>query len=140
MSSSVEALAHNWSFGIFLVGVAAMCLIMLGVSYLLGGRDWGRAKNEPFESGIVSQGSARLRVSVKFYMVAMAFVIFDVEALFLYAWAVSAREVHWPGFIGVAIFTFILLIGLLYEWRMGGLDWSPEGRRKRAARQAKQEG
>lgn len=140
MSSSVEALAHNWSFGIFLLGVAGMCLFMLGVSYFLGGRDWGRAKNEPFESGIVSQGTARLRVSVKFYMVAMAFVIFDVEALFLYAWAVSAREVYWPGFVGVVVFSAILLIGLFYEWRMGGLDWSPEGRRKRAERQARQEG
>ncbi len=134
--SNVETLAHNWSFAVFLLGVAGMCLFMLGASYFLGGRQWGRAKEEPFESGIVGQGDAHLRMSVKFYMVAMLFVIFDVEALFLYAWAVSAREVYWPGFIGVTVFSVILLIGLFYEYRMGGLDWSPAGRRRKAARLA----
>src|SRR3546814_10066350 len=68
---------------------------MLGAASLLGGRDWGRAKNDPFESGVVGEGGARLRFSAKFYLVAMFFVIFDVEALFLYAWAVSVREAGW---------------------------------------------
>ncbi len=85
MPSTVATLAHNWSFAIFLLGIAGLCAFMLGASYLLGGRDWGRAKNEPFESGVVSQGGARMRLSAKFYLVAMFFVIFDVEALFLYA-------------------------------------------------------
>jgi NADH-quinone oxidoreductase subunit A len=107
---------------------------MLGVSYVLGGRDWGRAKNEPFESGVVSLGSARLRLSAKFYLVAMFFVIFDVEALFLYAWAVSVRESGWPGLVEVTIFIVVLLVGLIYLWRLGALDWAPEARRKRAVR------
>jgi NADH-quinone oxidoreductase subunit A len=104
---------------------------MLFVPVWLGGRDWGRAKNEPFESGVVGQGTARLRFSAKFYLVAMFFVIFDVEALFLYAWAVSAREAGWPGLIEVTIFILILLAGLIYLWRLGALDWAPEARRRR---------
>lgn len=133
MSTTVEAVAHNWSLIAYLIGVGVLCSIMLGLSYLLGGRDWGRAKNEPFESGVVSQGGARLRLSAKFYLVAMFFVIFDVEALFLYAWAVSVRESGWPGFIEVAIFILLLLSGLVYLVRVGALDWAPEARKRRAA-------
>ncbi|CAM5425604.1 NAD(P)H-quinone oxidoreductase subunit 3, chloroplastic [Stutzerimonas stutzeri] len=73
------ALSHNWGFAVFLLGVIALCAFMLGASSLLGSKAWGRAKNEPFESGIVPTGSARLRLSAKFYLVAMLFVIFDVE-------------------------------------------------------------
>ena len=131
MSSTVATLAHNWSFGVFLLGVAGLCAFMLGASYLLGGRDWGRAKNDPFESGVVSQGGARLRLSAKFYLVAMFFVIFDVEALFLYAWAVSARENGWVGFIEVTIFIVVLLVGLIWLWRLGALDWAPAARKRR---------
>lgn len=125
-----------WSLAIFILGVIAMCAFMLFVPVWLGGRDWGRAKNEPFESGVVSQGSARLRFSAKFYLVAMFFVIFDVEALFLYAWAVSARESGWPGFIEATIFILILLAGLIYLWRLGALEWAPEARRRRHAKQS----
>ena len=134
-----NALAHNWSFAVYLLGVLAICGFMLGASYLLGGRDWGRAKNEPFESGIVPVGSARLRISAKFYLVAMFFVIFDVEALFLYAWAVSIRESGWPGFIEATVFIVILLIGLVYLWRLGALDWAPQ-RKQRKMRKLAQSG
>ncbi|MEO6698227.1 MAG: NADH-quinone oxidoreductase subunit A [Paraperlucidibaca sp.] len=136
MTPDVMETASYWSFGIFLLGIVGMCCFMLFIPFLLGGRDWGRAKNDPFESGIVPQGGARLRVSAKFYLVAMFFVIFDVEALFLYAWAISIREAGWMGFIEAAIFIFVLLAGLFYLWRIGALDWAPEARRKRAARLA----
>ena len=128
--------AHNWSFGIFVFGVIFICAFMLFIPRLLGGRDWGRAKNEPFESGVVSSGTARMRFSAKFYLVAMFFVIFDVEALFLYAWSVSVRETGWAGFIEVLIFISVLLAGLVYVWKIGTLDWSPAQRRKRALRNA----
>lgn len=128
--SSIESLAHNWSLGVFLGGVVFIVCVMLFVPVWLGGRVWGRAKNEPFESGVVSVGGARLRLSAKFYLVAMLFVIFDVEALFLYAWAVCVREAGWVGFIEVSIFVAVLLVGLVYVWRMGALDWAPEGRRR----------
>ena len=122
-----------WALAIFIIGVIGMCCFMLFVPVWLGGRTWGRAKGEPFESGVVSQGTARLRFSAKFYLVAMFFVIFDVEASFLYAWAVSAKEVGWMGFIEVTVFILVLLAGLVYLWRLGALEWAPEARRRRAA-------
>ena len=133
MSTVVESSTSLWALATYLGGVAFLLAFMLGIPVWLGGRDWGRAKNDPFESGIVSQGGARLRVSAKFYLVAMFFVIFDVEALFLYAWAVSVRETGWMGFIEVSIFIFVLLAGLFYLWRIGALDWAPEARRRRKA-------
>lgn len=136
----VEVLSHNLSFGIFLAIIALVCLLMIGVSYFLGGRYRGRAKNDPFESGVVSSGSARLRLSAKFYLTAMFFVLFDVEALYLYAWAVSAREVGWAGFIEAAIFMLVLFAGLVYIWRIGALDWAPESRRRKARQVAQKAG
>lgn len=127
----VDTLAHNWAFGIFLLIIVVLCCAMLGVSYFTGGRYRGRAKNDPFESGIVSVGGARLRFSAKFYLVAMMFVIFDAEALFLYAWAVCVKEVGWAGFVEVAIFITVLLSGLAYIWRAGGLDWAPKAQHQR---------
>lgn len=124
-----------WALAIFLIGVVGMCAFMLFVPVWLGGRTSGRAKGEPFESGVVGRGTARLRFSAKFYLVAMFFVIFDVEALFLYAWAVSAKESGWLGFAEVTFFIFVLLVGLVYLWRMGALEWAPEARRRRAQQQ-----
>jgi NADH-quinone oxidoreductase subunit A len=138
VSSTIATIAHNWSFAIYLLGVGALCAFMLGASSLLGGRDWGRAKNDPFESGVVSSGGARMRLSAKFYLVAMFFVIFDVEALFLYAWAVSVRESGWAGLIEVTIFVVVLLAGLIYLWRLGALDWAPAARRRRDAKHARE--
>ncbi len=99
MSPDLDALAQYWSVAVFVGVILLVCTLMLGVSAIVGGRTSGRAKTEPFESGIVSVGSARLRLPAKFYLVAMFFVIFDVEALFLYAWAVALRESGWIGFL-----------------------------------------
>ena len=123
--------AQIWSLAMFVVAVVAVALIMLGLSWVLGGRAHGRAKDEAFESGIVSVGSGRLRMSAKFYLVAMFFVIFDLEAVFLYAWAVTIREDGWAGFAEVTLFVAILLAGLVYLWRLGALDWAPASRRRR---------
>ena len=134
MSESATLLAHNWGFAVFLLGVFALIAFMLGVSSLLGSRAWGRSKNDPFESGMLPTGSARLRLSAKFYLVAMLFVIFDVEALFLFAWAVSVRESGWAGLVEATVFIAILLAGLVYLWRIRALDWAPESRRIRRAK------
>tara|TARA_R110001606_G_scaffold1937_5_gene7640 strand:+ start:1173 stop:1538 length:366 start_codon:yes stop_codon:yes gene_type:complete len=119
-------------------GVVAMCAFMLGVASLLGGRASGRSKNAPFESGVVPTGDAHLRFSAKFYLVAMLFVIFDVEALYLFAWAVSVRESGWAGFIEATIFISILLAGLFYLWRVGALEWAPKARQSRQRATPKQ--
>ncbi len=116
---------QTWALGVYVVAVFAIVGLMLGLSWVLGGRNHGRAKTEPFESGVVPVGSARLRISAKFYLVAMFFVIFDLEAVFLYAWAVSVRQSGWAGFVEATVFIAVLLIGLLYIWRLGGLDWAP---------------
>ena len=139
VSSTAATFANGWPFAIYLLSVAGLCGLMLIVSYIAGGRDWGRAKNDPFESGVVSTGGAHIRFSAKFYLVAMFFVIFDVEALFLYAWAVSVREVGWLGFIEVTIFIVVLLVGLVYLWRLGALDWAPEARKRRELKRAAQQ-
>ncbi|MBR7628008.1 MAG: NADH-quinone oxidoreductase subunit A [Aeromonas popoffii] len=119
---------QHWAFAIYVVAAICLCLIMIGLAALLGGRAYGRAKNKPFESGIDSVGNARLRFSAKFYLVAMFFVIFDVEALYLFAWSVSVRESGWVGFIEATIFITLLLVGLIYLWRIGALDWAPKKR------------
>ena len=134
MSEISSTLSHNWGLAIFILAVFALCGFMIGVSSLLGSKAWGRSKNEPFEAGVVPTGNARLRLSAKFYLVAMLFVIFDVEALYLFAWAVSVRESGWAGLIEATVFIAILLAGLVYLWRVGALDWAPAERRKRQAK------
>ncbi|WP_425972924.1 NADH-quinone oxidoreductase subunit A [Aeromonas caviae] len=119
---------QHWAFTAYVIGAICICLTMIGLAALLGGRAYGRAKNKPFESGVDSVGNARLRFSAKFYLVAMFFVIFDVEALYLFAWSVSVRESGWVGFIEATIFITLLLVGLLYLWRIGALDWAPKKR------------
>lgn len=131
---ALDAWLNSFSLLVYCAAILAICLLMILVSSVIGGRNWGRAKNDPFESGVVSQGSARLRLSAQFYRVAILFVIFEVETLFLFAWAVSVREVGWAGFAVAAVFMVILFVGLAYEAGVGALDWSPAGRRKRAAR------
>ncbi|MEX0901716.1 MAG: NADH-quinone oxidoreductase subunit A [Pseudohongiellaceae bacterium] len=98
-------------------------LSMLALSYFLGQRRSAPSKNTPFESGIVPVGTANFRISVHFYMTAILFIIFDLEVVFLFAWAAAIRETGWPGFIEISIFIAILGVALVYLWRIGALDW-----------------
>lgn len=125
MSTPIDVIAQHWAFAVFIAVAIALCGAMLIGGHFLGGRATAQAKNTPFESGIAAVGSARLRMSAKFYLVAMFFVIFDVEALYLYAWAASIREDGWVGFIEASIFIFVLLVGLIYLIRIKALDWAP---------------
>lgn len=121
-----DLVARYWATGFFIVSSLGLCGLMVCASSLLGGRSEGVSKSLPFESGIVGTGHARHRFSVKFYLVAMLFVIFDIEAVFLFAWAIVIPDVGWTGFWGAAVFILILLAGLLYDSRTGALDWAPE--------------
>ena len=116
---------------LFLYGGIVLTLVgaMLGISYLLGGRHKERATGEPYEGGILSTGHARLRFSSQFYLIAMLFVIFDVETVFIYAWAVAFRDLGWYGYIGVLIFVILLFVVLFYEWKNGALDFGPDGKK-----------
>ena len=95
----------------------------LGVSYLVGERHQSPAMSDPYESGIVPTGSSRFRVPVQFYLVAMLFVIFDLEAVYVFAWALVVREAGWPAFWEMTIFIGVLLLALIYVWRVGALNW-----------------
>jgi len=97
---------------------------LITVSYLLGKRVKNRVKDMPYESGIVPTGDARQRFSVKFYLVGMLFILFDIEAIFLYPWAVVYRELLMPGFVEMLIFVILILSGFFYIWKKGALDWS----------------
>jgi NADH-quinone oxidoreductase subunit A len=122
-----------WALSVYAIAVLVVVGGMLITSYLLGQRHNERATAEPYESGIVSTGSAELRFSARFYLVAMLFVIFDLEAAILFAWAVAVPETGWPAFIAVTIFVGILLAALFYEWREGALDLGPKPRSRRRA-------
>jgi NADH-quinone oxidoreductase subunit A len=112
-----------WPLTVYAVIVGMLVVAMLGLSYVLGQRHQDRATGSPYESGVLSEGSARVRFPVKFYLVAMFFVIFDLEAVFIFAWAIAVRETGWTGYAEVLLFIMVLLATLAYLWRVGGLDW-----------------
>ncbi len=127
-----------WPLGLYFLIALVVAGSMIGLSYVLGERHSDRATGQPYESGIVSTGSARVRLSVKFYIVAMLFVIFDLEAVFIFAYAVAYEEVGWGGYAGLLVFVAVLVVALIYELRMGALDWEPA--RLRLAKAARRKG
>jgi len=102
----------------------AVATLMLGLSYLLGKKVRNRVKDMPYESGIVPTGDARHRFSVKFYLVGMLFILFDIEAIFLYPWAVAYRQLKMFAFVEMLIFIALILCGFFFIWKKGALDWS----------------
>ena len=123
MDQTVNFLDGLGPFLVYASIVLTVVVVMLGLSFFLGQRINRKYKNTPFESGIISVGSAQFRMSVDFYLTAILFIIFDLEVVFLFAWAVSIREAGWLGFIEISVFIFILVIALVYLWRIGALDW-----------------
>jgi len=124
MQNSEAILAANLTpLIIFFGAVVAVTGIMLGGAYWLGQRHHAKAADEPFESGIVPVGDVHIRFSVQFYLLAIFFVIFDMESVFLFAWAVALQESGWPGFIEALIFIGVLIVALIYLWLIGALDW-----------------
>jgi NADH-quinone oxidoreductase subunit A len=112
---------------------AGFGLVMVGLSSLLGPRKPTAEKLAPYECGMPPVGDARERQSVKFYLVAMIFLLFDIEVAFLYPWAMALRTLGWSGFVQVLLFMVLLLFGYIYVWRKGALDWGNEAARARPA-------
>ncbi|MDN5937307.1 MAG: NADH-quinone oxidoreductase subunit A [Salinisphaera sp.] len=112
------------------MGVVGLVLVMRGVSFVLGGRHSERVTGEPYESGMIPVGSARLRFPARYYLLAFFFVIFDLEVVYLFAWGVAAREAGWLGYLEAMVFLGVLTLGLVYIWRIGALDWTPERSRR----------
>lgn len=124
-----------WEPGVFsLVLYTVLVLIFVGVQLFfadwLGEKKPGIEKSRPYECGVIPTGSARLRYPVPFYLVAVFFLIFDVEGAFIFTWAVACRELGWAGWVKISFFITLLLLGLLYIWKKGGLDWGPSYKRR----------
>jgi NADH-quinone oxidoreductase subunit A len=126
----MTSLQSYFPVGVVLLLSLVLAVVMLALAGLLGPRRGGEVKASPFECGSIPVGSARDRFSVKFYVVAILFIVFDIEAVFLYPWAVLLlpSEGHpglgWPGFVSMGIFAATLVAGLVYVWKKGVIDWS----------------
>jgi len=127
---STHGTLSPWEPGILGLGLYAFIVFLLiGVLLFLAGwlgeKKKTPEKERPYESGVIPTGPARFRYPVPFYMVAIFFLIFDVEAVFIFAWAVAFRELGWFGWLEILFFIIVLIIGLFYIWRKGGLEWGP---------------
>ena len=107
-------------YGVIVVGLIAGFLVL---SAFLGQKRSDHATADVYESGVLPTGSPNIKISVPFYLTAILFIIFDLEVVFLFAWAISIREAGWVGFIEIFIFIGILIAGLIYLWRSGALEW-----------------
>lgn len=107
----------------YLIIILLLVGAMLGLSYVLGQRHNDPATGTPYEGGIISEGSARVRFPAEFYLVAVFFVIFDLETVFLFAWALESRALGWSGYVEALVFAGVLMVTLAYLWREGALDW-----------------
>lgn len=119
-----------FSLTVYAILVLAFVAVQLFLASWLGEKKPSIEKSRPYECGIIPTGNARLRYPVPFYLVAVFFLIFDVEGAFIFAWAVACRELGWAGWFQMCFFVFLLLLGLLYVWKKGGLDWRPEYRKE----------
>jgi len=121
-----NSLNNLWPLLLYAGIVAFLLTAILLLSYFLGQHHSDRATRLPYEGGIQQSGSARLRFSAQFYLVAMLFVIFDVEAVFIMLWALGFYELGWAGYIGAAVFIAQLVVVLIYEWGIGALNIGPD--------------
>jgi NADH-quinone oxidoreductase subunit A len=103
---------------------ALVCLMFLSLSRFIGPRRPTPVKSAPFECGMEQINRPRMQMSVKFSVVAMLFILFDIEVAFLYPWAVQFRHLHWAGFVAVLVFLLVLTVGFAYAWRRGALEWN----------------
>jgi NADH-quinone oxidoreductase subunit A len=111
------------SLAVYLTIVVVLVGLLMIVTHLLGERHSQKGTNDPYESGVTPTGSARLRFSADFYQVSMFFVIFDVSAVFLFAWAVAVHDLGWVGYVAILVFMAETVVGLAYLWRMGAFAW-----------------
>ena len=122
------AAAPLWPFVVYGLAVLLLVATMLGLAWVLGQRRANRATNMPFESGVVSVGTPQIQMAVEFYLIAIFFVIFDLEVVFIFAWAVAFFDLGWSGFVAITVFIVVLGVALLYELSTGALDWGIKSR------------
>lgn len=129
MNSSSTPDTLLWPFLVYGVFVVLLLTLIISLSFFLGQRHKDRATGQPYESGILATGSARLRFSAQFYLVAMIFVIFDIEVVFIVLWALAFKELGWQGYLSICVFIGLLVAVLIYEWSIGALDFGPNGKK-----------
>lgn len=98
-------------------------LMPIAAGFILGPRKPSPSKNSPYECGFPPFSNARLKFDVRYYLIAILFILFDLEIVFLFPWAVSLDKIGMPGFVAMAIFLSLLVVGFIYEWRKGALEW-----------------
>lgn len=128
---SGETPPGRWDYvgiGLYALMVFVILAALMFLATWLGGRRPNPEKDSPYESGVVPTGSARLKFPVQFYLVAIFFIIFDLEAVFIFSWAVAFDLLGWPGFIYITFFIAALAAGLAYIWKKKGLEWGPKGK------------
>jgi len=121
-----------WPLVVFFILTLLLVIFILAVSFVLGQRHHSRTSEEVYECGLMSSGSTRVRFAAKFYLMAMFFVIFDLESVFILVWSVGVRELGWIGYVEVAIFIGVLVAALFYLWRVGALEWGTVKHKKEA--------
>ena len=117
-----------WPLAVYVLAVVLLVALMLLSSYLLGQRRFEAGAGIPYESGIRPTGPWWTPFDVRYYLIAVLFVIFDVEAIFVYAWALVVRQAGWVGFTEMSFFIGMILLALFYLWRVGALDWASSSR------------
>ncbi len=128
---STDGLFSPWTPGVFslslyVIIVLALIGVLLFISSWLGERRHHPEKVRPYESGIIPTGTARLQYPVPFYLIAIFFLIFDVEGAYIFSWAVAVEDLGWQGWLQMTFFIVVLLAGLVYIWKKGALDWGPK--------------
>jgi NADH-quinone oxidoreductase subunit A len=128
-----EGVLSPWEPGIFslvLFGILILALIalLLFIATWLGEKKPSVEKLRPYESGIIPTGSARLHYPVPFYLVAIFFLLFDVEGAYIFSWAIAWDKLGWSGWLQISFFITVLILGLVYVWVKGGLEWGPTGK------------
>lgn len=114
-------------FSLVIYGAVVLALVgvLLFISAWLGEKKKNIEKLRPYESGVIPTGNARLHYPVPFYLIAIFFLIFDVEGVYIFSWALGCRSLGWSGWLMISFFITVLLLGLVYIWHKGVLDWGP---------------
>jgi NADH-quinone oxidoreductase subunit A len=117
------------SLVVFGLMIMALVALLLFIASWLGEKTSNSEKFRPYESGVIPTGSARLWYPVPFYLVAIFFLIFDVEGAYIFSWAIAWEELGWSGWLQISFFIAVLILGLVYIWKKGGLEWGPKGKK-----------
>lgn len=126
----MQTLSESYSLIIYTIATVLLIGILLIAAWWLGAKTTNRNKEMPYESGIIPTGSARVPLHVPFYLVAIFFIVFDVETAFVFTWASAWDLLGLPGLIHITFFIVALLLGLVWIWLKGGLEWGPSRMRK----------